>query len=1281
MKDLKEPLNQEMQDLKNKENNDVQLELENEEEKLSSYYTSNIFSKLLFAWGHYAMKKANKEGIEVKDFSGVSKEDKSSTLVVPILKEAEKSEKFTNKSLFHTIYSVHQFQIYLLFFLQFVIILFQTAQVLVYRSIIIEFKDKEHFQIYSVFYKVFLFVSIKMSKTFFHHQIKFYQQVLGVKTANQVAALIYEKVCRTSIFIKSQISEGEILNFIQVDSDTLNFLYTALPYIVATPFNLGISIYTVFMFFGKSFIYGIYTLIALTVIIFIIQFLFLRNTKIRLTKKDKRMRLTTHIFHILKILKLFGWEEEFAEKIDEKRNDELKNVKTILYLTAFRNFINSSIPMLISLTSITAYILQNGMMAVEDLFTGLEMIQKLSEPLVEIPQFLTDLLTCLISMNRIQGFLQTKDIEEYLEEEIEIKNKKDSIKEIIKFKNCNFGIKDENDKKNNNILLHNLDITILKGELVGILGETGSGKSCLVNSILKNLELINSEDPSTEFYIGTNKISYAPQDSWIMNGTIRENILFYSEYDEEKYIKVVNACQLNKDFENLLHGDLTEVGSSGVNISGGQRARISLARAIYKEADIYIFDDPISAVDTFVSMEIFHQAIKECLSDKTRIFVTHDLRNISYMDKIIYLEHFVKKFEGNSKDFSKSEHLKNIQINKQKVSSNKISNEMHKNKLDHFGRLLKDEDYNRGKISWKLYDLFFRVQGGYIRFLIIVFLTYLTIYYKTKGKLFISDWSDSSKTNNSAANNNEKLLDYAKIFFYGTLIQFIKEFIIAINNFRQIYVLHYDMIHTLIKAPINLFFDVVPIGQILNRLIFDLDKSSEIIWMFDKIIKCMFSVWAAILVCYQYNAYSLLVAPFLLFLSYLLVNYFINAGRDLYRLDSISRSPIVSLFSETILGITTIRTFKREKESKKKFYKRLDDHLGVMIYKYGLDNWFCMHLDIVSHFYLGFVIIYACFNIEAYTAANIGLVLSLASRFSEELLEAMEQGTKVEKSLVSLERCDAFRKLQSEKYEVEGVSEKDENLINWPNLGKIKFENYSMKYRPNCALSLNDINIEINSGEKIGIVGRTGSGKSSLTLSLFRIVEALNGKIEIDNLDISKIPLKKLRRNISIVPQEPFLLEGTIKTNIDPLNLYTNEEIMNVLEKLNLFEMLKNENKIDKDINTKIKEYGNNMSFGCRQLLCFARAILRKSKIIILDEATSAVDQKTEEIITKAIDELFKDSTVITIAHRINTVKKCDKIAVMDQGKIVEFDSTDKLIKDKKSIFYSMYYKNMEKTE
>ena len=1300
---------------------------EQEEIKLSPYYKSNIFGKFFFNWTRYAMDTANKAPLKIVDFKGLAEKDQSHNLLKPLYekwysKKKENSNLFLDENaFFKSIIKSYYLWIIALTFLNICIDSLKYLQIYFYDSIIQYFEFYHSPEKYAppflpIYINALGLILIKISKTFFHHQVKFTCSILGVKAANAVTALIYDKVTKTSIFIKSQISEGEILNFIQVDSEKLNFLFTSLPKILTVPFNLIISFYALFIFFGKSFIFGLTILILMILIIWYIQYKYLSNTKEMLKKKDKRMRLTTHTFHIIKILKLFGWEDEFKDNIDQKRNDELINVKNILYLTALRTFVNSNLSLLTSLASIGGYTYFFGAMEIKTLFSSTKLVKEVAVPLIDIPQFITDLNSLLISLKRIQNFLLVKDIDNKNNE----KEKRNELNDIINndnndminigdnsainFNNCDFGIKgeeiikkDEYMKTGDKVLLKNLNFSVNKGELITIIGETGCGKTCLINAILNNLELLNENSPDKTRYIYSKNISYACQDPWIMNGTIRDNILFYNEFDSERYYQVVNACQLDKDFENLKHGDLTEIGSTGNNISGGQRARIALARAIYKDADIYLFDDPISSVDTYISMKIFHQGIVKLLKNKTVIYVTHDTRNLKYSNKVVVMNRFEIEFEGNFEKFCDNEKYKDIidkaHNNKNENKINKditeIKGEYFSNKDDSFGRLLRDEDQVHGKVSWRLYDLFFRIQGGYCLFLILIMLTLSIVVINAYGKEFVSSWSNKAKNQDDLVkeNNYKFFMQYSTILFIGIVIQFIKEMLVAFSNFKSTKYLHEKMISSLIHAPINLFFDVVPIGQILNRLIHDLDLSQEIIWMFNKILKSLIGLFTSIYICFMENRESIYASPIIALLAYLLLKYFITAGRDLNRLNGISRSPVISLFSETILGITTIRTFKKENPSKKKFYEKLNDHFGVMLYKYGTDNWFCMSLDLISHFYLGFVLGGAIFNIDSFDAKTVGIMLDYSSDFSEELLEVFEQGTHVEKSLISLERCDAYTKIQSENYEDEKI---EKNKIysledkSWPNEGKVIYENYSMKYRPNCDLALKDINININSGEKIGIVGRTGSGKSSLTLSLFRIVEAFKGKITIDGKNIAEIPLKKLRRAISIVPQEPFLLEGTLKTNLDPLNLYNEQEINEVLDKVKLYQMMENDNmgrNVLKGINTEIKEYGNNLSFGCRQLLCVARAILRKSKVIILDEATSSVDQKTEDIISTAVDTMFKDSTVITIAHRINTVKKCQQIIVMNAGEIVEVGKPDDLIKDNKSKFYSLYYKYIEETD
>ena len=629
------------------ENNtkEIAVEVKNEKEDLTPYYNSTFFGKLFFNWSRHAIKVANKNPLKISDFKGISFEDQSKNLYKSLnekwnsQKEKYELGKIEENAFYYSILKTYYKRIIILTILCLFATIFEYLQIYFYDSIIENFEcheDEEEDEeekkcpLFPIYANAIGLVLSKLLTTFFHHQSKFGGKIDGVKAANAVAALIYDKVTKSSIFMKNQISEGEILNYIQVDSEKLNFLFTSLPSIIIIPINIAVSFYALFSLFGISFLVGVAILIIMVLIIWLVQYFYLKHTKIVLKKKDKRMRITTHSLHIIKILKLFGWEDEFKQNIEEKRNDELINIRTLFNLIAVRNFVNSNLSLITSLASIGGYTLINGPMDISTLFTSTQLIKEVSGPTINIPQYIADLKSLMISLNRIQNFLVVKDInylkekEKNEKEELDNKEENTNNEVAIQYINCDFGIKGEknnnsNDESNENkILLKGINLTINKEELVTMIGETGSGKSCLINAILNNLELLNPNPNKKEvkFYNYSPNISYACQDPWIMNGTIRDNIVFYGEYNEQKYNQVVNACQLDKDFENLKHGDLTEIGSTGNNISGGQRARISLARAVYKDADIYLFDDPIPSVDSYVSIKIFHQAIVNLLKKK-----------------------------------------------------------------------------------------------------------------------------------------------------------------------------------------------------------------------------------------------------------------------------------------------------------------------------------------------------------------------------------------------------------------------------------------------------------------------------------------------------------------------------------------------------------------------------------------------------------------------------------------------------------------------------------------
>jgi len=403
-------------------------------------------------------------------------------------------------------------------------------------------------------------------------------------------------------------------------------------------------------------------------------------------------------------------------------------------------------------------------------------------------------------------------------------------------------------------------------------------------------------------------------------------------------------------------------------------------------------------------------------------------------------------------------------------------------------------------------------------------------------------------------------------------------------------------------------------------------------------------------------------------------NYYISAQRNLVRLHRVSYSPILTIASETIRGVDTIRTAHAEEDCRSKIYKRLDDHFGVHLYIEGSKRWYNITLRIISNIFFGIIISFMGYYSDFYSAQAMAIVLQGLEDLIESVLNGVRIYTTLEMTMIGLERCETITKIQTERKPIEDLTEKLKKE-KWPKLGKINFKNYFTNYRPDTPEILKNINLEINSGDKVGIVGRTGSGKSSMILALSRILEPKKGKIDIDGQDLQNIDLDFLRQSLSIVPQETFIIEGTLRDNIDPLNIYKDEDIIKILNDFSLFKDLNNKEKL----NLVIKEAGKNLSNGQKQLICFARALIKGNKIIILDEATSSLDIETEKIIQENLEKYLKDVTMIMITHHIHMVKNFKKIIVIEQGRIVESGDYDSLLKNKRSHFYSLYEESRKK--
>jgi ABC-type multidrug transport system fused ATPase/permease subunit len=1305
-----------------------------------NYKTSGLLSFITFSWSIKALSLSNKGTLQIESINALDTVQSTRYNIVPLQKNWEifSSNKKSKYPLMKTLFYIHRYKIFLLFLIDLCKILMEYLNLFFFRQIILHFstgnfkfyndiheviKNMRNFD-FDIYLSSFLFILTKFFNTILTNHMEFRNVMLSERITNEMTAFIYEKILQSNISSNGK-DEGEILSLIEVDCEKIGFLFFIGPRIVTAPIRIFISMDLLFRLFGFNFIYGILVIIFCIIIIMLLQIIYLRNLKELLIKKDERSKLVTHILHILKNIKINGLEEEFHEKVKGKRNEELLYLKKNLNIGLIRMLINSNMPLILLIVSLGSYIYKYHQIEISNLFSANQLIKSLTEPLMAIPLFLNEFFSNLLSIDRIQKYLYTVDHDYTKHENLE-ELEKNNI--LVQFDNCSFGLKtnlvyskDEHDFRKTSIfttigankeivLLKNINLKVLKGEFVAILGPTGSGKTCLVNAILNNYSLISSDSEP----IINGVISYTPQINWVMNDTIKNNVLFYQEYDEEKYNNIIKVSQLSFDLQNFEDGDLTVINTNGNNISGGQRARISLARSLYRDADLYLLDDPLANIDAKVGNKIYKEAFCEYLKDKTRILITNEFTHLVNCDKIIYINQGKIEFTGNYKDFIS------------KYGANFLSKEENKTKVKADAPILHEEsesedeiDYNQsattfnkvtenplelmnksklklGKVSLETYNTYVHLQGGYIIFSFLIILIICARCIDSFRTIYITSWSKSIKSinlNNNKNNNidsekelNESLdvfIYYLKISFLGIFLNFFIEFIVTRTTIYSLRTLHESMIYKLLRAPINLFHDIVPIGQILSRLTKDIELVQLIIRTVTGFLKSNFMLIACVYICYMYNHYTLIISPLLIIIGILLTNYYISGARNLERLHRVTFSPIINTLSESIIGVEVIRNCNNENNLKKKLYNSLDDHYGVHIYTEGCKGWYHQMLRNCSHLFYGIILSFILRYPDLFSAQAIGLILQYGQDFTIELSNILENFSQIELSMISLERCEAITKIDTEKYIVEDSKRKKNKKINekgeemkdiWPSKGEIIFNNFSAQYRPTTPIILKNINFKISAGEKVGIVGRTGSGKSSIILAICRIIEGLEGNILIDNVDITTVNLDTLRQNITVVSQDPFILEGSVKENIDPTNKISDDEIKYILDE---FCILPEIDDINKRIKYKIRENGANISIGQKQLICFARAMLKKTKILILDEATSSLDIQTENIIKRNMDKYFKDCTVIMISHHIQMVSNCKKIFVIDNGELVENDEYDKLLNDEKSKFYELYKESL----
>ncbi|XP_063924523.1 probable multidrug resistance-associated protein lethal(2)03659 [Zophobas morio] len=780
--------------------------------------------------------------------------------------------------------------------------------------------------------------------------------------------------------------------------------------------------------------------------------------------------------------------------------------------------------------------------------------------------------------------------------------------------------------------IKNVDFKLGCGQLVAVTGDTGSGKSSLLQTILQELLIVDG-------ILSLNGlISYASQNPWVFSATIQENIIFNETFNQTKYLTVLKICALEYDISLFSHGDKTLVGERGAMLSGGQKARINLARAIYKDADIYLLDNPLAAMDVSVSQHIFTQCILKHLKTKSVVLITHNCKFLNYSDRVYVLELGTVKFSG--KYETSEEAANNIQENNDKTVTT-LSEKNYKAQIE--------TKEHRGSDKVKTYKTYLFANESKFFVYLQFFLFIVTQVFINGSDAFLSFWINLRQNPTSFSVSLLQYFSDGKCLYIYSGFILIMVFLFHMGSFNFVECcnkcsvkLHDTLFNKILYGTMK-FFDNHPSGRILNRISSDMSAIDETIPKnVYQITRQICSVLGIYVVVNAVNYYMILPTLALLVIFYYYVQAFRPVLNKLKRIAATRKSPIYTHVVATIDGLTTIKVAEAQKHSLSKFQRLQDSYNSIRYLYHALHASYAFWTDFTCMLYIAVVIFFLIIFKRSDMVGNVGLSIT--------------------ESLLMISSIQYMIKI----YEYDDLTVEDNNKseINpsaaWPVEGKILFQSVSMRYSPEKPFVLRNIDVEFQAGEKIGIVGRTGAGKSSLINALFHLYE-FEGTIFIDDVDIKMVPLSTLRSRIATVPQDPVLFSGTIRENLDPFKEFTDCELWSALEEVNLKQVVSN---LPSGLNSSISEGGINFSTGQKQLMCLVRAILKKCTIIVFDEATAFLDLDTEKLIHATIHKRFHKATILRIAHRLDSVMNSDKILVLDDGCAVEFDTPNELLQN-----------------
>ncbi|CAM9514742.1 unnamed protein product, partial [Chrysoparadoxa australica] len=1098
---------------------------------------------------------------------------------------------------------------------------------------------------------------------------------MGIRAKSGVVSAVFRKAMALDM---SRADLGQLMNLVAVDAESILALMVFQFFMWGSVIRLVVCVSLLFRYLGRSALAGMAVLLV-TIPINKMLLGLLKKYHFELMKlRDTRMTAVNESMQGVRVIKLFAWEPQFLSKIVSARRAEIARLRVyMLTLATFNVVVKSSATVIGVVTFIVHTKLLGNQLTAAAGFSSLLLFNQLRIPLSALPDTVTYYIQARISFKRLSEFLGDGA------DDVRCRSALGELScnrhcaalapgEIL-FQNASFAYRSDAAAP----LAPTIKCISLKvrpGELVCVYGPTGCGKSSLLLACLGEL-------PCTDGRCALNgNIAYVSQKVWIQNATARDNILFGLPYDAVWYNRVIAACALVADFEQLEAGDMTEIGEKGANLSGGQQQRISLARAVYSGADVMLMDDVLSAVDTHVGKHIFKHCIRGLLKGKTRVLVTHQVGLTSkYADSVVVMSQSGAIQEsGRVEDLAASEGRaftdmlvkastvatctgpetvrvdgKEAAVADASTSSTTATTE----KGPSGGKIVVAENRELGSPKVSVYMSYLKACGGLCFGLLWLLLSLTWQSLLVAQSFALKSWINEM-ANGEQFGKGFDVYIIVSLASFGTLL--VRTLLICTGSLKASQAVHDELAVRVFRAPMS-WFESTPLGRIFNRF------SSDIVTL-DKDLMNDISGWSdtllsvvAVVVVIAIALPQLIALMFpIIMLCYYWGSHYLHTSRQLKRLEAVSRSPLYSHVSEAVSGVVMIRAY----EAQQRFIEQNEAHNLTLnrsghLYLWISNYWLTCRIRVMGAVVCGLVGAFLVAEVGKIDGATAGLVINYALQFTISVVFTMRLHAQMEMSVNSIERLDEYCNIDQASSSLKSPTTDGCRPITTPP-GEVEFRRLTLQYASNSEPTLHDISFRVKGGSKVGIVGRTGAGKSSIMTALFRLVEASPGsEIVIDGIDISSIGLQDLRRRLAIIPQDPTLFDGTIRTNVDPFGLYTDGQIWQALQECHLEEFVSG---TEEKLEHPVTAMGSNLSVGQRQLTCMARALLRRAPVLVMDEATANVDPETDSVIQDTMKEGFCDSTVLCIAHRISSIIYYDKVLVLEAGRVVEYDTPAKLL-------------------